>query len=104
MGRQVTAVFPEARSVELADSASLGYGKLIWATGGAPRRLACEGHDIVGLHTVRTRGDVDRIGGELPAVEHAAVVGGGYTGLEAAAVLTNVGKRGTVLEAVDRVL
>src|SRR3546814_15291750 len=61
MGRQVTAVFPEARSVELADSASLGYGKLIWATGGAPRRLACEGHDIVGVHTVRTRGDVDRI-------------------------------------------
>src|SRR3546814_13460783 len=54
--------------------------------------------------TVRTRGDVDRIAGELPAVEHAVVVGGGYIGLEAAAVLTKLGKRVTVLEAVDRVL
>src|SRR3546814_11391931 len=93
MGRQVTAVFPEARSVELADSASLGYGKLIWATGGAPRRLACEGHDIVGVHTVRTRGDVDRIEGALPAAEDAVVVGGGCSAPEAAGVLPKLGKR-----------
>src|SRR3546814_16613899 len=64
----------------------------------------CSSDLIVGVHTVRTRGDVDRIAGELPAVEHAVVVGGGSIGLEAAAVLTKLGKRVTVLEAVDRVL
>src|SRR3546814_18688808 len=46
MGRQVTAVFPEARRVELAASAGLGYGKLIREPAGGPPRLACEGQAI----------------------------------------------------------
>src|SRR3546814_20934822 len=66
MGRQVTDVFPEARSVELADSASLGYGKLIWATGGAPRRLACAGNDQVGGPKGRQGEGVEESAGELP--------------------------------------
>ena len=104
MGKRVTNVFHEARTIDLEDGSSLEYGELIWATGGAPRRLACSGHDVVGVHTVRTRTDVDRMTAELGSVEHAVVVGGGYIGLEAAAVLTKLGKRVTVLEALDRVL
>ena len=103
-GRAVTQVDAAARRVGLADGGTLGYGTLIWATGGRPRRLACSGHDLRGVHAVRTRADVDRLIAELPAVARVVVVGGGYIGLEAAAVLRKLGKAVTVLEAQGRVL
>lgn len=104
LGRTVVGVEPHARTVALDDGTTVGYGDLIWATGGAPRRLVCSGHDLVGVHTVRTRADVDRMRRELAGLKHAVVIGGGYIGLEAAAVLAKLGKRVTVLEALNRVL
>lgn len=103
-GRHVAAVDPEAREAVMQDGSRLGYGALVWAAGGNARRLACPGHGLEGVHTLRSRADVDRMVGELPSVERVAVIGGGYIGLEAAAVLTDLGKRVTVLEAQDRVL
>jgi len=102
-GRTVTAVDPVAHNVT-ADGETIGYGQLIWATGGKPRRLSCDGHDLAGIHTVRTRADVDQMMAELGDVARIAVVGGGYIGLEAAAVLAKLGKQVVVLEAQDRVL
>lgn len=102
-GRTVSAVDPVAHHVT-ADGETIEYGQLIWATGGKPRRLSCDGHDLSGIHTVRTRADVDQMMAELGDVTHVAVVGGGYIGLEAAAVLAKLGKRVVVLEAQDRVL
>lgn len=87
-----------------ADGETFEYGTLIWAAGGSPRRLSCSGHDLSGVHAVRTRADVDRLVGELPIVSRVVVIGGGYIGLEAAAVLTKLGKHVTILEAQDRVL
>ncbi len=104
LGRRVSAVDPAAHEAALQDGSRVGYGALIWAAGGAARRLTCPGHDLQGVHTLRGRADVDRMVGELPAAERVVVVGGGYIGLEAAAVLTEFGKRVTVLEAQDRVL
>ncbi|MDX5986031.1 NAD(P)/FAD-dependent oxidoreductase [Sphingomonas echinoides] len=103
-GQRVVSVDAPAHQVITADGATIGYRTLIWATGGAPRRLPCAGHDLSGVHGVRTRADVDRMIAELPAVTHAIVIGGGYIGLEAAAVLTKLGKPVTVLEAAPRVL
>jgi 3-phenylpropionate/trans-cinnamate dioxygenase ferredoxin reductase subunit len=103
-GRTVVSVDPAAHSVMTADGVTIGYKTLIWATGGSPRRLTCDGHDLRGVHGVRTRADVDRMMAELPDVTRAIVVGGGYIGLEAAAVLTKLGKHVTVLEAAPRVL
>nr|WP_294809817.1 FAD-dependent oxidoreductase [uncultured Sphingomonas sp.] len=103
-GRSVTRVDPVGHSVTTADGETIGYGNLIWAAGGKPRRLACAGGDLVGVHTVRTRADVDRMIAELPDVRRVAVIGGGYIGLEAAAVLTKLGRQVVVLEAQDRVL
>ena len=102
--RTVVAVDAAARSVMLGDGTHLGYGSLIWAAGGAARRLGCDGHDLAGVHGIRSRADVDRLSAELPSVARVAVVGGGYIGLEAAAVLTKLGKAVTVLEAAPRVL
>jgi 3-phenylpropionate/trans-cinnamate dioxygenase ferredoxin reductase subunit len=104
LGRRVTAVDPAGHRLTFADGEQLGYGKLIWATGGAPRRLSCAGHDLKGLHTVRTKADVDAMLGELEGTARVVVIGGGYIGLEAAAVLSKFGKQVVLLEALDRVL
>jgi 3-phenylpropionate/trans-cinnamate dioxygenase ferredoxin reductase subunit len=102
-GRTVTAMDPVAHQVT-ANGETIAYGQLIWATGGKPRRLSCDGHHLAGIHTVRTRADVDQMMRELDGVSRVAVIGGGYIGLEAAAVLAKLGKQVVVLEAQDRVL
>ena len=104
LGKEVTSVDPALQTVSLSDGSAIGYADLIWATGGDPRKLACPGADLAGVHAVRNRADVDAILAELDAVDHVAVIGGGYIGLEAAAVLTKLGKPVTVLEALPRVL
>lgn len=104
LGRRVVSIFPDAREVACANGAGLGYGTLIWAAGGVPRQLVCSGHDLRGVHAVRNRADVDRMMAELDGVRRIVVIGGGYIGLEAAAVLTKFGKTVTLLEAQDRVL
>ncbi|HEY0623140.1 NAD(P)/FAD-dependent oxidoreductase [Sphingomonas sp.] len=104
LGRRVVSVDPEGHRVVTADGESIGYGHLIWAAGGAPRRLGCSGNDAAGVHTVRTRADADRMTAELHQVTRAVVIGGGYIGLEAAAVLAKAGKQVVLLEALDRVL
>ena len=104
LGTRIDAVDAAAHEVTTADGQRIGYDKLVWAAGGAPRRLSCSGEDVAGVHTIRNRADVERMIAELPEVERAVVIGGGYIGLEAAAVLTKLGKKVTVLEALDRVL
>ncbi|WP_166040749.1 FAD-dependent oxidoreductase [Sphingosinicella sp. YJ22] len=104
LGRRVVAVDPEAHRVTTEGGETIGYGKLIWAAGGTPRQLACPGAELAGVHTVRARADVDRIVGALDRVAQVVVIGGGYIGLEAAAVLTKLGKRVVLLEALGRVL
>ena len=101
---EVVSLSPEAQTVTLRDGREFGYGDLIWATGGNPRRLSCPGADLAGVHGVRTRADADAILGELGAVTRAVIVGGGYIGLEAAAVLRKLGKEVTLLEVLPRVL
>jgi 3-phenylpropionate/trans-cinnamate dioxygenase ferredoxin reductase subunit len=104
LGRRAVSVDADAHAVALSDGSALSYRSLIWAAGGFPRRLACAGSHLAGIHSVRTRADVDRLIGELDGVTRAVVVGGGYIGLEAAAVLNKLGKQVTLLEAQPRVL
>jgi len=104
LGERVTEVDPEAHRVRTDEGTTFEYGTLIWAAGGRPRRLACSGHDLAGVHAVRDRADVDRMRAELETATSVVVVGGGYIGLEAASVLRKLGKPVTVLEAQERVL
>lgn len=91
--------------VVLGDDSRIGYRKLIWAGGGAPRRLSLPGADAEGVHAIRTRADVDRLRGEIErGARRAVVIGGGYIGLEAAAVLRKFDCQVTLLEALPRVL
>ena len=100
----VNTLDANAKTLATVGGEAFGYADLVWAAGGTPRKLACAGHDLAGIHAIRTRADVDRLKAELPAVHTIAIVGGGYIGLEAAAVLAKLGKKVVVLEAMDRVL
>lgn len=103
-GCRVNKVDPMNQMVTLASDEEVQYGKLIWATGGSPRMLDCPGTQARNIHAVRSRADVDKIMAALPTADKVIVVGGGYIGLEAAAVLTKLGKKVTILETLDRVL
>lgn len=103
-GERVVHVAPAAHRLTTASGRELDYGALIWATGGSPRRLGCAGADAAGIHYVRHRADIDALVAELPQARRIAIVGGGYIGLEAAAVLAKRGLAVTVVEAQPRVL
>ena len=105
LGANVAEVDPLAHEVVLGDGRRIGYRKLIWAGGGDARRLSCEGADLAGIHAVRSRTDVDALRNDLDrGAARAVVVGGGYIGLEAAAVLRSKGLEVTLLETQSRVL
>jgi 3-phenylpropionate/trans-cinnamate dioxygenase ferredoxin reductase subunit len=102
---EVAKVDPEAHELILSNGEAFGYGKLVWAAGGDPRRLSCSGAELAGVHAVRTRKDCDTLMAEVDAgLKNIVVIGGGYIGLEAAAVLTKMGLNVTLLEALPRVL
>ncbi len=105
LNREVTSVDPAAHSLTLRDGETFGYGKLVWATGGDPRRLSCPGAELAGVYAVRTRQDCDLLMAEVDAgTRDIVVIGGGYIGLEAAAVLSKMGCKVSLLEALPRVL
>ncbi|HSQ99239.1 MAG TPA: FAD-dependent oxidoreductase [Sphingomicrobium sp.] len=104
LGETVSAVDASNHLVTTASGREFTYRKLIWAAGGEPRRLTCDGRDLAGVHTIRARRDVDALRAELGRSERIVVIGGGYIGLEAAASLTKLGKHVTIVEALDRLL
>jgi 3-phenylpropionate/trans-cinnamate dioxygenase ferredoxin reductase subunit len=105
LSTEVLTVDPATKTLSLSNGESCTYDFLVWATGGDPRRLSCPGADLAGIHAVRTRADCDQLMGEIDGgVRNIAVIGGGYIGLEAAAVLTKLGCKVTLLEALPRVL
>lgn len=103
-GEVVVRIDSDTRTVRTASGRALEYGVLVWAAGGSPRRMTCQGADLAGVHAVRSRADIDAILGELPDANRVVIVGGGYIGLEAAAVLRKLDKAVTLLEAQDRLL
>ena len=105
LGANVAEVDPLAREVALVDGRRIGYRKLIWAGGGDARRLSCDGSDLAGIHSVRSRVDVDALRSDLDrGAASAVVVGGGYIGLEVAAVLRTKGLAVTLIENQSRLL
>jgi len=104
LNSQVTAINRAARTVALSDGRSLAYDKLLLATGTKVRRLACPGADLPGVHYLRDIADVDGLQGVFQAGKRLAVVGGGYIGLEVAAVGAKRGLDVTVFETADRLM
>ncbi|RYH10826.1 NAD(P)/FAD-dependent oxidoreductase [Tropicimonas sp. IMCC6043] len=103
-GCRVDAIDCGARSLGLG-SESLVYDKLALTTGAVPRRLPSGiGGSLDGVHVVRTLRDIDRMAPEMTAGRRLLVVGGGYIGLEAAAVARKLGLDVVLVEAAERIL
>lgn len=106
-GARVTRIDRAARTVALADGRTLPYGKLVLATGGRPRQLTLPDERVnraPNLHYLRTIAHVEAIRERFLPGSRLVIIGGGYIGLEVAAVARKKGIDVTVLEAAPRVL
>ncbi|MGI3169421.1 NAD(P)/FAD-dependent oxidoreductase [Pseudooceanicola sp. C21-150M6] len=103
-GVAVTAIDPAAKTVTLGNKL-LGYDELALCTGSLPRRLPdAIGGALEGLYYVRTLADVDAMEPEFREGRRVLIVGGGYIGLEAAAVAAKQGLQVTLIEMAERIL
>ena len=101
---RVTAIDPEARVLSTTEG-EVAYDELVLATGSLPRRLpAAIGGDLDGVFTVRDLADVDAMAPRFVKGAKVLIVGGGYIGLEAAAVAAKLGLEVTLVEMADRIL
>jgi len=104
VGATVTGIDRGSRTVTTSEGETRTYDGLALCTGGLARRLDLVGGDLAGVHYLRTFSDVEAIrASALPGL-HAAIIGGGYIGLETAASLRALGMEVTLLEAGHRVL
>jgi len=105
MGVTVTAIDTGTQTVTLVGGGQVSYGDLVLTTGSVPRRLPGSiGGALPGVFTLRDLADVDAMRPHLRAGARAVVVGGGYIGLEGAAVARKLGLEVTVLEMAPRIL
>lgn len=105
LGTQVEALDTAAQTLRLAGGETLFYDELALTTGSRPRRLpAGIGGDLANVFTVRTLADVDRMAPAFRPGARALIVGGGYIGLEAAAVAAKLGLEVMLIEAAPRIL
>lgn len=101
----VAAIDVAARSVRLVDDRLIHYAKLALTTGSRPRRLPeAIGGNLGGVFTMRDLRDADAIAPHLLPGKRLLIVGGGYIGLEAAAVAASKGLKVTVIEMAERIL
>lgn len=105
LGVPVLAIDRAARTVRLADGRALGWDLLALTTGARPRLLPeATGGGLAGVYPVRTLADVDAMAAEFAPGRRALIVGGGYIGLEAAAVAAAKGLSVDLVEAAPRIL
>jgi 3-phenylpropionate/trans-cinnamate dioxygenase ferredoxin reductase subunit len=103
-GRRVTGIDRAGKAV-LLDGERIGYDRLVLTTGAVPRRLpAALGGDLAGVHVARDLADADAMAPEFRPGRRLLVIGGGYIGLEAAAVAAGKGLKVTLVEAAPRIL
>ncbi len=104
LGERVDRIDPVARQISLAGE-TLAYDALVLTTGAMPSRLPAPiGGDLAGVHVVRGLADIDAMVPEFAPGRRLLVVGGGYIGLEAAAVAAQKGLSVTLVEAGERIL
>jgi 3-phenylpropionate/trans-cinnamate dioxygenase ferredoxin reductase subunit len=103
-GVGVTAIDRAARRLSLAGGGGFGYGRLVIATGGRPRRLDLPGAGLRGIHVMRAIADVEALRPEFIPGARLVIAGAGYIGLEVAAVAVGAGLCVEIVEFAPRVL
>lgn len=103
-GVVVTCIDPNKQHVTVGNG-QISYDELVLTTGSAPIRLPDQsGGNLEGVFCVRTLSDVDAMAPYFTQKKRLLIVGGGYIGLEAAAVAAKLGLRVTVVEMAERIL
>ena len=97
-GVTVTAIDPGASRVTLHDGRTVGYDRLLIATGAEPRRLHVPGADLDGVYYLRTLADCDLLRARLDTGGRVVVVGAGWIGSELAASARQRGLEVTVID------
>ena len=104
LDRTVTDIDSSTRSITAGDK-TIPYDELALCTGSTPRRLpSAIGGELNGVYTVRDLSDADAMAPEFVSGRKLLVVGGGYIGLEAAAVAAKKGVDVTLIEMAPRIL
>ena len=104
LGLPITKIDPNGRNI-LLDNEVISYDHLALTTGSVPRSLPTAiGGALDGVHVVRDLRDVDAMAPRFDAKARVLIVGGGYIGLEAAAVAATKGLEVTLVEMADRIL
>jgi 3-phenylpropionate/trans-cinnamate dioxygenase ferredoxin reductase component len=103
-GDRVTDVELDAGVVKLASGRELGFDQLALTTGARVAKLPVPGADLDGVLYLRDLADADRLAERLPGATNIVVIGGGFIGLEAAAVCRGMGKTVTVVEMGSRLV
>ncbi|MCA3561875.1 MAG: FAD-dependent oxidoreductase [Aestuariivirga sp.] len=91
-----------AKALVLENGRTISYEKLLIATGAKPRRLSIEGGELA--YTLRDFADGDHLRHRLRQSRSAAIVGGGFIGLEVASSARKLGLDVTLIEAQPRIL
>lgn len=104
LNTRVDSIDRSAKKLTLSGGESLDYDKLALLTGSRVRRVDLPGVDLAGIHYLRDIADVAAIKQDTGESKNAVIVGGGYIGLETAAVLRKLGMNVTVVEMMERVL
>lgn len=104
LGEKARAIDP-ARKIVTTSKGEIAYDMLALTLGATPRRLPADiGGELQGTFTIRNLADVDHLVDELTPGRKLVVIGGGYIGLEAAAVARKIGLEVTLVEAAPRIL
>lgn len=104
LGAAATRIDRDKKTVALRDGRELAYDKLLLTTGSRVRPISCAGSDLAGIYYLRGIEDVDRLRAAFEKGKRLAIVGGGYIGLEVAAVARKSGLDVTVFEFLDRLM
>lgn len=101
---QVTAIDRDAKTVQTSQG-YIAYDQLVLTTGSWPRKLPEKiGGTLQGVYTMRDLRDADALAYEIKQGARCLIIGGGYIGLEAAAVAASKGVQVTLVEMADRIL
>ncbi|SMF53331.1 3-phenylpropionate/trans-cinnamate dioxygenase ferredoxin reductase subunit [Tistlia consotensis] len=103
-GLTVEALEVGARRLTCAGGRHVKWDRLVLATGARPRRLACPGAELPGVHLLRSAADARALAPELTEGRELLLVGGGFIGLEVAASARRRGCRVTVVEAAPHLI
>lgn len=103
LGCQIIGVDTEHKSVSLQSGEVFKFNKLIVATGSRARKLEVPGAELGNVQYLRSLDDSKAIRQRAPGVKRVVVLGGGFIGMEVAAVLAQKGIEITMVLREDRI-